>query len=185
MGLVQRRYEGMCSRALAALERHAEDARQAQKLDAVKRLAAVLGVTTVVWLKIVYTRCEVTSGLPIEYDTLQAFSYLAGIFFYAEYKSMDEAWMFVCGFSGLLVIIVGVTISSMSGSSMPGAPEVLRESSTSSEKQRSGQLRRSAAAGRASGANGQPGLTGTELLQEAAAGLYDGCKMAVEEAMKM
>lgn len=77
-------------------------------------IALVVGVLTVVWLKIVYTRYEVTVGLPIEYGTLQAFSYLAGIFFFGEYKTMDQPWMWVSGFSGLTIIVCGVALSSLS-----------------------------------------------------------------------
>ena len=41
-----------------------------------------VGVLTVLWLKIVYTRFETTTGLPIEYGTVHACSVLGGIIFY-------------------------------------------------------------------------------------------------------
>lgn len=52
-------------------------------------------------------------SLRIEYGTLQAFSYLAGIFFFGEYKTMDQPWMWASGFSGLAIIICGVGVSSL------------------------------------------------------------------------
>jgi len=86
-------------------------------------IATTVGILTVIWLKIVYTRYEVTTGLPIEYGTLQAFAYLAGIFFFGEYKTMTETWMWVSGFSGLVIIVCGVGVSSMSKMPWQRAPK--------------------------------------------------------------
>jgi len=72
----------------------------------------VVGVMTIVWLKIVYTRFEVSAALPIEYGTVQMCSYLGGVVFFGEYKVM-ESWQLAVGFSGLATIMAGVIISAV------------------------------------------------------------------------
>ena len=53
-----------------------------------------------------------TAALPIEYGTVQACSYLAGVLFFQEYKVM-AIWQLVVGFSGLAIIMVGVGVSAL------------------------------------------------------------------------
>ena len=72
---------------------------------------ALVGVMTVIWLKIVYTRYETTEALPIEYGTVHACSVLAGFLFFRERDYMD-AQMRIMTFIGLAVVIVGVGLSS-------------------------------------------------------------------------
>ena len=53
-----------------------------------------------------------TAALPIEYGTVQACSYLAGVVFFQEHKTM-KGWQLAVGFTGLAVILSGVAISAM------------------------------------------------------------------------
>ena len=71
-----------------------------------------VGVLTVVWLKIVYTRFEVTSGLPIEYGTVQFCSVLGGMIFYQEGGVM-LGWQIAVTLIGLAIVLLGVSCSAM------------------------------------------------------------------------
>ena len=77
------------------------------------------GLGTMVWLKIVFTRHEVTRALPIEYGMLNTVAVLAGVVFYREYEYMEE-WQLAACFSGLSIVLVGVGISAMT--SLPCCP---------------------------------------------------------------
>ena len=79
-------------------------------------------VATVLWLKIVYTRYETTTAMPVEYGTLHLGVLLGGIIFYQEHRIM-EAWQFVSASVGLTVVLIGVYISSRT--SLPGCFKVL------------------------------------------------------------
>merc|ERR1711871_802753 len=52
-------------------------------------LFSSIGVLTVLWLRIVYTRYETTRGLPIEYGTVHIGSVLGGLFLYQETTYMN------------------------------------------------------------------------------------------------
>ena len=69
-----------------------------------------VGVLTVVWLKIVYTRFETTTGLPIEYGTVHCCSVLGGLYFYEEADYMLTGQFTLC-FGGLAFVVMGVAIS--------------------------------------------------------------------------
>ena len=74
---------------------------------------SVVGLWTIVWLKVVYTRFELTLGLPIEYGTVQVASVLGGLFFYQEAEPMlPQPWRLPTIFAGLFIILVGVALSS-------------------------------------------------------------------------
>jgi len=72
---------------------------------------ALVGVMTIIWLKIVYTRYETTEALPIEYGTVHACSVLAGFVFFRERDYMT-AQMTMMTFIGLAIVILGVGLSS-------------------------------------------------------------------------
>ena len=71
---------------------------------------ALVGILTVIWLKIVYTRFETTTGLPIEYGTFHVASVLGGMLFYQEITFMAK-WQIVIAFVGLAILIYGVVVS--------------------------------------------------------------------------
>ena len=71
-----------------------------------------VGVLTVLWLKIVYTRFEVSRGLPIEYGTVHCSSIAGGLVFYQEYASMD-ALHFGLSLFGVAVVLLGVACSAL------------------------------------------------------------------------
>jgi len=70
-----------------------------------------VGVLTVIWLKIVYTRIETTTGLPIEYGTVHACSVLGGIVFYREFVFMNHVQL-GAALVGLVIVMCGVAVSS-------------------------------------------------------------------------
>merc|ERR1712100_26436 len=69
-------------------------------------------VATVLWLKIVYTRYETTTAMPIEYGTLHLGVIIGGIVFFQEHKQM-EAWQFMSAVVGLSFVLIGVFVSSL------------------------------------------------------------------------
>ena len=71
-----------------------------------------VGVWTVIWLKVVYTRFELTLGLPIEYGTVHVGSVLGGLIFYKESQAL-VAHQLVIIFLGLVIVLLGVALSSM------------------------------------------------------------------------
>ena len=77
-------------------------------------LFAVLFVTvslsTVMWLKIVFTRYETTTALPVEYGTVNACSVLSGLLFYNEFKFM-RGWQLALSLIGLFGVLAGVAVS--------------------------------------------------------------------------
>ena len=68
--------------------------------------------STMSWIKIVFTRYEVTRALPIEYGTLNKCVVLSGVIFYREHVYM-EGYQLACCFAGLVVVLVGVGMSAM------------------------------------------------------------------------
>ena len=70
-----------------------------------------VGVLTVLWLRIVYTRFETTTGLPIEYGTVQLCSVLGGLLLYEEYTylSVHQSVLIAVG---LTIVLLGVAFSS-------------------------------------------------------------------------
>ena len=75
-------------------------------------VVALCGLGTLHWLKIVFTRHEVTRALPIEYGFLNTVAVLAGVVFYREHQYM-ETWQLATCFTGLSIVLVGVGISAM------------------------------------------------------------------------
>jgi len=73
---------------------------------------ASVGVLTVIWLKLVYTRYETTTGLPVEYGTVHCCSIMGGLIFYQEAKAM-QAWQVALALSGLATVVAGVAISTL------------------------------------------------------------------------
>ena len=67
-------------------------------------------LSTVIWLKIVFTRYETTTALPIEYGTVCACSVLSGLLFYDEIKSM-HGWQVVLCIVAVFVVLSGVAVS--------------------------------------------------------------------------
>ena len=70
-----------------------------------------IGMLTVIWLRIVYTRFETTTGLPIEYGTVQLCSVLGGLLLYQEYTFLDPHQMVLITV-GLSIVLLGVAFSS-------------------------------------------------------------------------
>jgi hypothetical protein len=68
-------------------------------------------VGVVWWLRKVYSRFEVTEGLPIEYGAVTMFGLIGGLTFYEESKELDvtSTIMLMCG---LAIIIVGIFVPS-------------------------------------------------------------------------
>lgn len=67
-------------------------------------------LSTVIWLKIVFTRYETTTALPIEYGTVCACSVLSGLLFYDEIKYM-HGWQVVLCIVAVFVVLSGVAVS--------------------------------------------------------------------------
>lgn len=72
-----------------------------------------VALLTVGWLKIVYTRYETTTALPIEYGTVHFFAVLGGMFFFRELEYMSTEQV-AFSFGGLAVLLVGVAVSACS-----------------------------------------------------------------------
>merc|ERR1719512_316392 len=68
---------------------------------------------SIVFLKVVYARYEVTTALPIEYGTLHFWQIMAGLLFFEEYRAMSPIQYVIC-FLGLTVVLIGVGLSSSS-----------------------------------------------------------------------
>jgi hypothetical protein len=81
-------------------------------LLALRRHRHCLRGSTMPWIKIVFTRYEVTRALPIEYGTLNTCVVLSGVIFYREHVYM-EGYQLACCFAGLVVVLVGVGMSAM------------------------------------------------------------------------
>ena len=62
------------------------------------------------WLKIVFTRYETTTALPVEYGTVNACSVLSGLLFYNEFKFM-RGWQLALSLIGLFGVLAGVAVS--------------------------------------------------------------------------
>lgn len=75
-------------------------------------LFAVFIPLTIIWLKIVYTRFEISTGIPIEYGTLFVANNICGLMFFQEFKYLDKGWMKPVTFIGLVIVIFGVAVSS-------------------------------------------------------------------------
>ena len=73
-------------------------------------LFVAVSLSTVLWLKIVFTRYETTTALPVEYGTVNACSVLSGLLFYREYNYMS-AGQIVASLVGLVIVISGVGVS--------------------------------------------------------------------------
>ena len=107
----------MCMKAIMAMVSTCSDASwpsecfTAPVLYVFVAVFAIVGVMTVVWLKIVYTRYETTTALPIEYGTVHACSVLCGFVFFREYAYMT-AGQVVAAMLGLAIVMCGVAVSS-------------------------------------------------------------------------
>ena len=73
-------------------------------------LFVTVSLSTVVWLKIVFTRYETTKALPVEYGTVAACSVLSGLLFYREFDYMS-AGNLALSLVGLFTVIAGVGVS--------------------------------------------------------------------------
>jgi hypothetical protein len=73
-------------------------------------LFVLVSASTVVWLKIVFTRYETTTALPIEYGTVNACSALSGLLFFREFQFMMPAQLAAC-LIGIVIVLLGVAVS--------------------------------------------------------------------------
>ena len=73
-------------------------------------LFVAVSLSTVLWLKIVFTRYETTTALPVEYGDVNACSVLSGLLFYREFQFMS-AGQLTASLGGLVVVIIGVGVS--------------------------------------------------------------------------
>ena len=67
-------------------------------------------LSTVIWLKIVFTRYETTTALPIEYGTVCACSVITGLLFYNEVQYM-HTWQVGLCILAVFVVLSGVAVS--------------------------------------------------------------------------
>ena len=82
-------------------------------------LFVTVSLSTVFWLKIVFTRYETTTALPVEYGTVNACSVLSGLLFYRETRFMSGVQI-AAALCGLGIVIAGVAITIRSR--LPCAP---------------------------------------------------------------
>ena len=77
-------------------------------------------VGTVVWLRYVYKRYEVTVALPVEYGACAAADVVSGLIFFQEYREF-EGWRILFILGGCLAVLVGIQIGRMNCTCVPDA----------------------------------------------------------------
>lgn len=70
---------------------------------------AVLSIASVLGLKIVHSRCDCSSSLPVLYGTINSISVCSGLIFYNE-AAFAADWQISLNVTGLAVIITGIAI---------------------------------------------------------------------------
>lgn len=87
-------------------------------------LSIVGGLNAVWWIPVVYARYETTTGLPIEYGSLNVFNVCTGLLFFKEYEDMELHQGVLLGIS-VGFIVLGATLNYLAALRPSGEAQAL------------------------------------------------------------